>query len=202
MKKFKSEELIDQLEKDIHQIILAAEHLKSADEVKLSYPPEEGKWSVAQVLEHLNMYNRHYLPIMEREMAPISKETSAWFVSGLFGNYFANKMMPKNIFEINNTMKTAKAFYPSRGLHIETVFNEFFQQQNKILQLLQVARRRNLNTIRIPVSFSKLIRLKLGDAFRFLVAHEQRHMIQARNTIKSLGITTDKFPVILEAARL
>ena len=49
---------------------------------------------------------------------------------------------------------------------------------------------------------SKFIRLKLGDAFRFLVAHEQRHMIQARNTIKSLGITTDKFPVILEAARL
>jgi hypothetical protein len=58
MKKFKSEELIDQLEEDIKQIMAAAEHLRQADPVKLSYPPTEGKWSVAQVLEHLNAYNR------------------------------------------------------------------------------------------------------------------------------------------------
>jgi hypothetical protein len=45
-----------------------------------------------------------------------------------------------------------------------------------------------------------MIKLKLGDTFRFLIAHEQRHMIQARNTLKEMGVTTDRFPVILQVA--
>jgi hypothetical protein len=123
-------------------------------------------------------------------------------VPGFFGNYFTNMMMPKNVYEVKNKMKTAKSFSPERGINVQAVFTEFFQHQNKLLQLLEVSRRRNLNTINIPLSFSRLIRLKLGDLFRFLVAHEQRHMMQERNTIKAIGVSTDKFPVILEAARL
>ena len=202
MKKYKSEELIDQLEADVRQLIAAAAHIKDADPVKLGYPPEEGTWSVAQVLEHINMYNRHYLPLIEKSMVHITKDTNAWFVPGFFGNYFTNMMMPKNVYEVKNKMKTAKSFSPERGINVQAVFTEFFQHQNKLLQLLEVSRRRNLNTINIPLSFSRLIRLKLGDLFRFLVAHEQRHMMQARNTIKAIGVSTDKFPVILEAARL
>jgi hypothetical protein len=202
MKKFKSEELIDQLEADVRQIIAAAEHLKNADPVKLSYSVSEGSWSVAQVLEHLNMYNRYYLPVMERSMVHISKDTNAWFIPGFWGNYFTKMMMPKDIYEIKNKMKTPRGYIPTKGLNVSAVFSEFFQHQNKLLQLLEVARRRNLSSIRIPISISRLIRLQLGDTFRFLIAHEQRHLIQARNTIKAVGVATDKFPVILEAARL
>jgi len=202
MKKFKSEELIDQLEGDVRQIIAAADHLRQADPVKLSYAAEEGKWSVAQVLEHLNMYSRHYLPLLEKSMVHITKDTNAWFIPGLWGNYFTRTMMPKNVYEIKNRMKTAKHFAPEKSVNVENVFNEFVKHQEKLLQLLEVARRRNLSTIRIPTAISSLIRLQLGDMFRFLVAHEQRHMIQARNAIKAVGVATDKFPVILEAARL
>ena len=99
-------------------------------------------------------------------------------------------------------MKTGKAFIPSKGENVDAVFSEFLQHQNKYLHILEVARRRNLNNIRIPVSISRFIRLKLGDILRFLVAHQQRHMIQARNALKAVGISTDKFPVILEAVKL
>lgn len=202
MKKFKSEEFINQLQADVKQIIAAAEHLQTADPVKLSYAPAEGQWTVAQVLEHLNTYNRHYLPLIEKSMVHISKDTSAWFIPGFWGNYFTKMIMPKNVFEIKNKMKTSKNYSPDKGVNVEAVFKEFFQHQNKLLQLLDVARRRNLNNIHIPITISKLVRLKLGDMFRFLIAHEQRHMIQARNAIKAVGVSTDKFPVILEAARL
>jgi hypothetical protein len=202
MKKFKTESLIDQLEQDVKQISAAAEHLRTADPVKLSYCPEEGQWSVSQVIEHLNMYSRHYLPLIERSMVPISKDTNAWFVSGFWGNYFTKMMMPRNVYEIRNKMKTPKSFVPGKGSNVEQLFQEFLQHQQKLSQLLEVARRRNLNTIHIPVTINRFIRLRLGDIFRFLVAHEQRHMIQARNAVKAVGISTDKFPVILEAARL
>jgi hypothetical protein len=202
MNKFKSEDLINQLQADVKQIISAAEHLQTADPVKLNYCPAEGSWSVAQVLEHLNAYNRYYLPAIEKSMIHISKDTSAWFVPGFWGNYFTKMMMPKNVYEIKNKMKAMKSYIPSKGLNVDAVFKEFFQHQNKLLQLLDVAKRRNLDSIRIPISISKLIRFKLGDTFRFIIAHEQRHMIQARNAIKAVGVATDKFPVILEAARL
>lgn len=202
MKKFKSEDLLDQLKEDVTQLVAAAEHLRTADPVKLSYSSQDGQWSVSQILEHLNMYNRYYLPAIEKAIAPISKEVSAWFEPGFWGNYFTKMMMPTNIFEVKNKMKAMKSYTPGKGVNVETVFNEFLQHQHKLIQLLDVARRRNLNTIKIPVSISKLIRFRLGDTFRFLIAHEQRHMIQARNAIKAVGISTDKFPVILEAARL
>jgi hypothetical protein len=202
MNKFKSEDLINQLQADVKQIISAAEHLQTADPVKLDYCPAEGSWSVAQVLEHLNAYNRYYLPAIEKSMIHISKDTSAWFVPGFWGNYFTKMMMPKNVYEIKNKMKAMKSYIPSKGLNVDAVFKEFFQHQNKLLQLLDVAKRRNLDNIRIPISISKLIRFKLGDTFRFIIAHEQRHMIQARNAVKAVGVATDKFPVILEAARL
>ncbi|MFL5740703.1 MAG: DinB family protein [Flavisolibacter sp.] len=202
MKKFKTEELIDQLEADVRQIVAAAEHLQQADPVKLGYTSTQGNWSVSQILEHLNLYNRYYLPHIEKSMVHITRDTSAWFLPGFWGNYFTKMMMPKNVFEIRNKMKTSRTYSPEKSVNVEAVFAEFFQHQNKLLQLLEVARRRNLNTIHIPLTVSKLIRLKLGDAFRFLVAHEQRHMIQARNAIKAVGVSTDKFPVILEAARL
>ncbi len=202
MKKFKSEELINQLEADVRQLIAAAEHLQQADNVKLSYPPAEGKWSAAQALEHLNMYNRYYLPAIEKAMVHIPKEVNAWFVPGFFGNYFTKMMMPKNVYEVKNRMKAMKGYRPDRGINVEGVFKEFYEHQNKLIQLLETARKRNLEQVRVPTSISKMIRLKLGDVFRFLIAHEQRHMIQARNAIRATGVSTDKFPVILEAARL
>jgi hypothetical protein len=202
MKKFKSEDLIRELQDDVKHVIAAAEHLHTADPVKLSYCPEEGKWSVAQCLEHLNAYNRYYLPAIERAIAPISKEVNTWFVPGFWGNYFTKMMRPTNVYQVKNRMRAMKSYTPTKGLNVQQVFDEFFQHQNKLLQLLEVAKRRDLNSIRVPVSISKFIKFKLGDTFRFLIAHEQRHMIQARNAIKAVGISTDKFPVILEAARL
>jgi hypothetical protein len=108
-------------------------------------------------------------------------------------------MLPNNVYEVKNKMKAPKSYRPDRSLNVEAVFNEFFEHQNKLLRLLDISRKRNLNTIHIPITISKFLKLKLGDTFRFLLAHEQRHMIQARNALKTLGYATDKFPIILEA---
>ena len=202
MTKFKSEDLINQLQSDVQQLIAAAEHLRTADPVKLGYSVKEGQWSVAQILEHLNAYSRYYLPAIEKAMSPVEKGRNAWFVSGFWGNYFTKMMMPTNVYEVKNKMKAMKAYSPDKSVNVETAFSEFLEHQHKLFHLLELARRRDMNSVRVPVSISKLIRFKLGDTFRFLIAHEQRHMIQARNAIKAVGISTDKFPVILEAARL
>ena len=202
MKKFKSEELIADLQHDIKQLILAAEYLQTSDPVKLGYSPEEGKWSVAQVIEHMNMYARHYLPLIDKSLIQLPKHNNPWFVPGFWGNYFTKMIMPSNVFEVKNRMKTMKAFRPDKSVNVAQAFQEFIKHQNKLLQLLEISKRRNLNTIHITTAVSSFVKFKLGDMYRFLIAHEQRHMLQARNTVKAVGIATDKFPVILEAAKL
>ena len=202
MKKFKSEELINSLQTDVKSMVSAVELMKDMDKIKLAYPLAEGKWTAVQALEHSNMYGRYYLPAMEKAISEAPDQKAAWFNAGRMGDYFVKMMKPTNVYEVKNKMKTQKGYNPPVALNVETVIGEFLDQQQKLLQLLDRARNKDLNAIRIPISISKMIKMKLGDTFRFLIAHEQRHMIQARNAIHGLGIATDKFPVILQAAAL
>jgi len=202
MKKFKSDELIDSLQADVKQLMAAAEQMQGMDKIKLGYPLGEGKWTAVQALEHLNMYGRYYLPAIEKAMSLNTGGKAAWFNTGRLGGYFTNMMMPKNVYEVKNKMKAPKGYAPPASLNTDAVIKEFLEQQNQLLQLLEQARQRNLNEIRIPITLSKLIKLKLGDTFRFLIAHEQRHMVQARNAIHGLGIATDKFPVLFTSQQL
>lgn len=199
MKKFKSEDLINSLQNDVRQLLAAVDSMKGMDKIKLSYPLNNGKWTAIQALEHLNIYSRYYLPAIETAITEGKSERSAWFNSGTLGNYFTNTMKPSDVYQVKNKMKTGKKYDPPAALNAEQVIAEFTQHQQKLTQLLDMARDRDMNSIRIPISVSKFIKFKLGDTFRFLVAHEQRHLIQARNAIHALGISTDKFPVILEA---
>lgn len=199
MKKFKSEDLINSLQNDVRQLMAAAESMKSMDKIKIGYPMNNGRWTAIQALEHLNIFSRFYLPAIEQAINESKTTRSAWFNSGTLGNYFTNSMKPADVYQVKNKMKTMKSYNPPAALNADQVIAEFLQQQEKMLQLLDAARDRDMNSIRIPITISKFIKFKLGDTFRFLVAHEQRHMVQARNAIHTLGIATDKFPVILQA---
>ncbi|HYH14404.1 MAG TPA: DinB family protein, partial [Flavisolibacter sp.] len=125
---------------------------------------------------------------------------SAWFESGFWGEKFTKMMKPTNVYQVKNKMKAMKAYTFSNNLNIDTVLKEFIGHQDKLTQLLELAKSRDLNNIRIATTLTNLVKLKIGDMFRFLIAHEQRHMIQARNTLKAVGVATDKFPVILSTS--
>ncbi len=201
MAKFKSEDLIKELKEDVQRLQAAADHLKNTEKSKLVFVENDGKWSVVQCLEHLNEFGRFYLPAVEKAITVKTSEKNAWFNSGFLGDYFTKSMKPKNVFDIKNKMKTMKRFTFPNSLNVDTVMKEYIDQKIKLQHLLDTANDRDLNSIRIPITLTKMIKLKLGDIFRFLIAHEQRHMIQARNTLKSTGVATDKFPVILQVVQ-
>lgn len=201
MAKFKTEELLHDLTEDVARIKTAAGFFNTADKNKLVYSPEKGKWSVVQVLEHLNAYNRHYLPLMEKQLSVVTYDANAWYTSGYWGDRFTKMMKPTNVYEVKNKMKTSKKMSFPNSLNIDTVLKEFLAGQDKLLQLLELAKGKDLAKIHIPITLTSLIKFRLGDTFRFLTAHEQRHMIQARNTLKTTGVATDKFPVIFSVTK-
>ena len=64
---------------------------------------------------------------------------------------------------------------------------DFRKYQDDLILLIEKARYYNLNTLKINSSIGRIIRFKLGDAFRFVIAHNQRHIQQTINVLQMDG---------------
>jgi len=181
--KYNSNALLETLQADTRQIILTANQLLQLPPAVLQQQAAPDKWSVAQVLEHLNIYSRHYIIAIEQKLHLNQSGPNVSFSPGWLGNYFTKLMKPKEDNSIAKKMKAQKNASPSTQPDAAEMLQEFIQQQHQLLNLLQIAKSANLEYIRIPISLSKLISLKLGDTFRFFIAHEQRHFLQIQHTL-------------------
>ena len=142
----------------------------------------EGRWNILQVLEHLNSYYAYYLPMIEKKSANSSSKPRIDFTPGWLGGYFTNMMQPKDG-TIKNKMKAFSNHIPVPRLQASKVIEEFLQHQRKLIYLLELAKNRDMNSIRIPISLTPFIKLKLGDTFNFIIAHNNRHRIQINNLL-------------------
>ena len=185
--KIQTEALIVDLANRTQQLIREAESLKEKPEEQLNYKQQAESWSVLECLEHLNLYGRFYIPEIKKRIAERKGKESAVFKSGWLGNYFANSMLPK---EKLNKMKTFKNMNPLNSQLDKRVIDEFISQQKEMLILLEESRKVSLNKTRTAISISKLIKLKLGDTFRFVIYHNQRHMVQALR-LRSVALHRD-----------
>lgn len=191
MKQIQSAALLERLIADTKRIVLTVHYLLQEDPAALVQQPGTGRWSVAQVIEHLNSYGRYYLPLMENALKAYQGPANKNFKPGWLGDYFTKSMLPKEDGRVANKMKAPKDHRPSPDIDSHTVLKDFLQQQQQLLQLLQQAGRSDLNKIRIPISIATFIRIKLGDTFRFLIAHQQRHFVQVANTLAAVkGMNT------------
>ncbi|WP_166437019.1 DinB family protein [Niastella caeni] len=183
MKKIQASAFLESLQTDTRQIMLRVARLKQLPASRLVQQPGEGRWSVAQVVEHLNTYGRYYLPKLQESISNANSKPTEWFVPGWLGGYFTNSMKPKPDGTIGNKMKAFKGHIPHPEIDPIKVLDEFEQQEVLLLQLLDKAQHVNINRIRIPVSIASFIKLKLGDTFGFIIAHHQRHFVQIENII-------------------
>ena len=187
MRKLASKELLEQLKKDNQEIIsiVKNQYLLQSDEV-LTYKASENSWSVVECIAHLNLAARHYIPEIETKLKQAQgkqAQHSLYYKPSLLGKYMVNSMLPKEDV-ITNKMKTFGGLHPSLNDSSVAVFNEFIAHQESLLALLEEASNYNLQKIKIQ-SLIRLVRFRLGDAFRFLTAHTIRHIHQANQVLKS-----------------
>jgi hypothetical protein len=187
MKKVLAADLLETFQTDTRHIMLRTAQLQQLPVNRLLQQPAPGRWSVAQVIEHLNTYGRYYLPKLQDAINNQKSEPAEWFVPGWLGGYFTKSMMPKPDGTIGNKMKAFKNHTPAPELNAIKVLQEFEQQEVLLLQLLNKAQQVNLNRARIPVSIAPFIKLKMGDVFGFIIAHHQRHFVQIDNTLTPLA---------------
>jgi len=186
----KAGDLITSLEKDVTAMLEELQALRGSHPLaNWQVQPSPDKWSAAQVIEHLNTYNRYYLPEIGKGISKSGKDLSAStaeFTPGWFGAYFTKMMRPTADGRIKNKMKALKNHRPAAALDVKQVLDEFIRKENLLLQLLQDARTVHMGKLRIPISISRFIKLKLGDTFNFLIAHQQRHFLQLNRTLEAV----------------
>lgn len=177
-----SETLIAELIEQTRGTLNQAEQLRQLSNELLNRKENEASWSVLECVEHLARYGDYYMPELDNRIAASKKASNPSFKSGVLGNYFVNLMLPK---EKPKKMKTMKEMNPLGSQLDVAVIDRFIEQQHKTLALLDQARKVDLTRTKTSVSISKLIKLRLGDTLRFLVAHNQRHMMQAERTVQA-----------------
>jgi uncharacterized damage-inducible protein DinB len=182
----KSSQLLSSLEDNIQSIITDVENdFLDLDEALLNYKLNQTSWSILECFEHLNRYNRFYNEKFEQAIAKSSQNNNEDEAkSNWLGRKFIAMMHPDN----KKKIKTVKSMNPMLGLQSRlgrSTVQEFLRHQRALLRILDSAKRADLDQATIPVEFFKLIRMRLGDALQFVVVHEQRHLIQARNVLSN-----------------
>ena len=182
MAKFDQLELLDGLAKNIEEIYQLVNHsfTNQSDDL-LNWKPNPTTWSVLDCLEHLNIYSRFYIPHIQKQMQQAKPINQQKYNSSWLGDYFVKTLSPNN----QKAMSTLKRLNPIHSsLDADTVITNFLHYQQHFLENIQTAEKIDLTSIKIPLEFMPMLRLRLGDVFRFLVAHEQRHILQANRVLE------------------
>jgi hypothetical protein len=174
-----SEVLIQTLTEQTRVIINQLESLRNEDLNTLTWRENPISWNILECIEHINRYGDFYLPEIASKIKISNTNADTVFKSGWLGSYFAKSMAPKDKL---NKMATFKDKNPLNAQLNQTVIDTCINQQMELLDLLQQSRFISLNKVKINVSISKFIKLKLGDTFQFFINHIRRHLVQIENT--------------------
>lgn len=178
--KIPSQQLLHDLKVITEQNMQFVENILNETDKKLNFRLSEKSWSVLECLEHVNRYGKFYIPEIRKRIENSDTKSTEIFNSGILGNYFAKSMFPK---EKLNTMKTFKSMNPIHSTLDKSVLNEFITQQKQMMHLLNEAESIDLNKVKTSISITNLIQFKLGDAFRFVIYHNLRHIEQAKRNL-------------------
>lgn len=175
----KSENLLDDLVQRTKDNINSAVSLLELESSLLNKRHSSDSWSALECLQHLNLYSDFYNPVFRLRLNNSGAAAAEDFHPGWLGNYFAKMMLPDS----GKKMKTFKDKDPLGSQLNASVIEHFITDQKELLNLLELSRSKNLNQIRIPITISRFITLKLGDALRFVIYHNQRHIGQALRAV-------------------
>ena len=169
--------LISELEDHVKRHRERALELRAMPKQALVNSPKPGAWCALECIEHLNRYGRFYLPEIKKRLGERrSASANSSFRSTWLGEYFAQSVKDKPKL---NTMNTFANMNPSGSTLTVEAIDEFIEQQDALLVILQQCLLTDLVKTRTSISISKWIRLRLGDTLRVVIYHNDRHIAQA-----------------------
>jgi hypothetical protein len=153
------------------------------DEEAFNWRPAPDRWSVAECLDHLNRAGRLLLPKLDDAIAQgraggLTGEGP--FDYGWLGRWWIRSMQPVS----RRRLRHPRAFAPSASRHlVEDVLRTFLTLQDDFIERIYAANGLDLRRIKAPSAAFSMLRLPIGAWFESTVAHEERHLAQARRVM-------------------
>jgi hypothetical protein len=192
MKTHLTTRLIADLEERTEALLIKAIQWQTLSNAAFSFSPSPEKWSAAQCLTHLNSYGNYYLPCIEKAIVEnLKTEAKNEYKSTWLGNYFYQLMLPQQQGKKLKKMKSPKDHVPEANGNVAEVLAEFIDQLERLLVLLEKAKTINIAKAKVPISIAKFIKLQLGDVFLFVIAHIERHVLQAERMMDEMKNAQD-----------
>ena len=160
-------------------------------DAQLNWRPNPESWSVAECLKHLNVSVGHTLPAFDRAIAEgraKGKTSAGPFQYGWFSRWMVASMEPPP----KRRVGTFKIFSLPAGATYRgaELLPEFRAIRDELARRVRESDGLDLAKVRVVSPVNRLLRLPLGAYFAFVIAHDRRHLWQARQVRNSSGFGT------------
>jgi hypothetical protein len=152
-------------------------------DAQFGWRPEPDRWSVGQIVSHLQATGRSYAGVLRPALAGARERgmtDRGDFRSGLIGGMMVRSMEPPP----RMRFKAPRIWRPAEGeAHApdrERELSGWRALHDDFEALIYAAAGLDLRRIRIASPTARLVRMNAGDALALLLAHERRHLWQMR----------------------
>ncbi len=158
---------------------------------QLNWKPNPQTWSIAQNIDHLIVVNQSYYPILgdlKRGSHKLPFIGRIGFVVSLLGKLLLDAVQPDR----KKKIKTFPIWEPSESQISGDILERFANHQSELKKLINESSDFIRKGTVISSPANRNIVYKLETAFDIIVAHEQRHLEQAKEIFelqkKSIGL--------------
>jgi hypothetical protein len=152
-------------------------------DTQFNWRPGPGRWSVAECLVHLYTAVTATLPAFDRAIdagrarGP-KRQGGGPFRYGWFSRWMVRSMEPPP----KRKMPTFKVFDvpPDATYVLADVLPAFAAVRDQLAERVRLADGLDWGGVRVISPVNRLLRLPLGAYFQFVIAHDRRHVWQAR----------------------
>ena len=159
---------------------------------QVNWKPSAEEWSVGQCFEHLIKTNGGFVNVLEG-IARGEHRPGAWErwspLSGFFG-WMLERTLSR---EGGPKFKAPAKLVPAASGVEPEIVERFAAHQRELAGLMRRVAHVNLRETVVTSPVSGFVTYSLRDAFRIVVAHERRHLRQARRVTRTPGFPAKEF---------
>lgn len=155
--------------------------------------PAPGKWSAAEVLDHMIQGHAAYREKLDGALSQL-RQTDPW-------EHLRARRLPNMLFKgftpkegrIRYKMKTMKVFEPKmllaaqEGNGLPELARAFFASLDHLEELARKSKTLDVARVKFPSAIGPLVRFNVSEAVEFILRHNERHLLQIRQTLAAIG---------------
>ena len=155
------------------------EEFSTLDFKQLNFKLDKASWSIGQCIDHIIVTNELYFKIIEQINQGAYQ--TFWlgrvpFIPKLFGGIILKSVQPETI---KKKQKTFPVFEPSQSEISADILSRFKMMQLQLKAYLSEISPSNYSRI-ISSPVASYVVYSLKDAIEIIIAHEERHFLQAQ----------------------